>query len=183
MRLTRYLKNDTVDLAFDPFSVEEDPWASGDELVDDEESEELSGGRLMRHKEQIIGALVDLMAKGGRIPNTKKCTTDLRNREARASTGLGLGIALPHVRTMAARGFTMGVAIAPEPGLEFDSIDGEPVRIFITMVAPSHDDRFYLKVERALAGAFADEDSGFREELLACDDPGKVIRLLSGVID
>jgi hypothetical protein len=52
------------------------------------------------------------------------------------------------------------------------------------MVAPRHKDKFYLKVERALADAFADEDDlSFREALLAAETPGEVIYIMREHID
>jgi mannitol/fructose-specific phosphotransferase system IIA component (Ntr-type) len=125
---------------------------------------------------------VGMLDKSGKITNPKKCLTDLKNRESKASTALGSGIALPHVRTPQAKGFCMAIAVAPDPGLYFDAIDEAPVRLFIPMVAPAYDDKFYLKVERALAGAFADGDE-FRDAILAATTPGEVIHLLSGIID
>lgn len=187
MRLNRYLKEDTIDLHFDPLAEPEgDPWASGEE--DDDEAdeaaddEELSPRARFRHKERILQRLVDLLEKSGRLVNPRKCFLDLRNREAKATTGLGSGIAMPHVRTMQARDFAMAVAIAPEPGLWFESVDDEPARIFFAMVAPPHSDRYYLKVERALGKAMADGEE-LREALLGASSAGEVIRLLSQVVD
>jgi mannitol/fructose-specific phosphotransferase system IIA component (Ntr-type) len=184
MRLHRYLKEDNIDLDFRPFETEPE-WHPGHvhqhELDEDEDEnvENQTPGQRFRKKVVILDHLVRLMENGGRISNPKKCLTDLRNREAKASTGLGLGMAMPHVRTPQAKDFSIGVAITPSPGLPFDAIDGEPVRIFFPMVAPRHKDRFYRKVERALAGAFADEDDmSFRDALLGAESPGEVICLM-----
>ena len=60
----------------------------------------------------------------------------------------------------------------------------EPVRIFFPMVAPAYDDRFYLKVERALAAAFAHDDGdGLKDALLEAETAGEVIVLLRRFID
>ena len=132
-------------------------------------------------------ALVELLEPSGRITNPRKCLTDLRNREAKASTAMRLGIAMPHVRTAQAKDFVFGVAIVPEPGLWFDAIDDMPVRIFFPMVAPTYKDRYYRKVEKELAEAFLREpddfEGGLREQLLACEEPGEVIYLLSSLLD
>jgi mannitol/fructose-specific phosphotransferase system IIA component (Ntr-type) len=186
MRLHRYLKETNVDLDFRPFA-ESPLWRPGHVEVEEDpevEEEELTAGQRFRRKVQILGQLVTLLEPSGKITNPKKCLTDLRNREAKASTAFGCGMAMPHVRTAQAKDFSIGVAIAPEPGLPFDAIDGEPVRIFFPMVAPRYKDRFYLKVERALAGAFADEDDmSFRDSLLQAESPGEVIFLMRERID
>lgn len=188
MRLHRYLKQEIIDLHFDPLAK---PAGSGRFSLaspdDDEEDSPDDGGeptrkQLWEQKVTILEGLVELLEKSGKVTNPRKCLIDLRNREAKASTALGNGIALPHVRTPQAKGFCMAIAVAPEPGLWFDAIDEEPVRLFIPMIAPAYDDKFYLKVERALAGAFAESDE-FRDAVLEASTPGEVIHLLSQIID
>jgi mannitol/fructose-specific phosphotransferase system IIA component (Ntr-type) len=72
----------------------------------------------------------------------------------------------------------MAVAIARGRGLDFDAVDGVPVRLFIGMVAPAYDDKFYLKVERDLASAFA-RGPELIEALLAAESAGELIRILA----
>ena len=190
MRLTRFWKEENVDLNFTPLDDPMDPWSGAGSLSEDEEDEEdedededaLWGRKLWQTKLRILQPLAKLLDASGRISNPSKLFTDLRNREARASTGLGRGFAMPHVRTIQAKGFVMGVAIAPPPGLPFDAIDDEPVRLFVPMVAPKHDEKYYLKVERALARAFVEGDE-LRDSLYAATSKGEVIRLLSQVLD
>jgi PTS system nitrogen regulatory IIA component len=185
VRLHRYIREEMIDLQFDPFARSPaDPWADEDEPAEDEPAsdEEPTRRQLWDGKVRILQGLVTLLERGGKVTNPKKCLTDLVNREKKATTGLGLQIAIPHVRTPQAKAFALGVAVAPEPGLWFDAIDEEPVRLFIPMIAPAHDDRFYLKVERALAKAFV-EDEGLKETLVSATTPGEVILALSNLID
>ena len=182
MRLPRFLKEDQVDLWFEPLVDTPDPWElpSAEDLAASEE--ELTEREVFKLKERVIQHLCDLLERSGKITNPRKLYTDLRNREAKASTGIGSQVAMPHVRTAQAKGFAMAVARAPEPGLAWSAIDDEPVRLFFAMVAPPYDDKYYLKVERAIAAAFAEGDD-LRDQLLEADDPGEVIRLLSNWID
>ena len=187
MRLHRYLKQEMIDLHFDPLTQAAESGRFADssaEEADDEEAdgEELTRRQLWDQKVRILEGCIELLDRSGKVTNPRKCLTDLRNREAKASTALGNGIALPHVRTPQAKGFCMAIAVAPPPGLWFDAIDEEPVRLFIPMIAPAYDDKFYLKVERALASAFADGDE-FRDSILEATSPGEVIHLLSQIID
>ena len=143
MRLHRFLKEENVDLHFTPLEVAHDPWMSSsveaelealDDEDEDEEDDALYGRALWKTKLRILEPLTHLLYAGGRISNRSKLFTDLRNREAKASTGLGQGFAMPHVRTPQAKDFVFGVAIAPAPGLWFDALDEQPVRIFFPMV-------------------------------------------------
>lgn len=185
MRLFRYIREDMVDLAFDPLAEPPpDPWADRSDYDVDPLAAEgpPTTKQLMAIKEKVLEGLVFLLEKSEKIANPKKLLADLRNREAKATTGLGRGIAMPHVRTNQARSFAMAVAVAAEPGIDFMAIDEEPVRLFVAMVAPGHDDKFYLKVERTLAAAFAEGDE-LRDALIGAETPGEVLRLLSELID
>ncbi|RME85563.1 MAG: PTS sugar transporter subunit IIA, partial [Planctomycetota bacterium] len=92
------------------------------------------------------------------------------NREKKATTGLGEGFALPHVRTMEARDLAMALLRVPE-GVDFDAIDQKPVYLFLAMVAPPYDDNLYLRIYRDIAkGISAD----LREELLQATHLGDV---------
>jgi fructose PTS system EIIBC or EIIC component len=189
MRLHRYLKEEMIDLHFDPLTKAAGSGRFFESSIEDDDEpspapdEEPTKKQRWAQKVRILEGLVELLDKSGKITNPKKCLTDLRNREAKASTGIGSQIALPHVRTPQAKGFTMAIAVVHDPeGLWFDAIDEQPVRLFIPMVAPAYDDKFYLKVERALAGAFAQGDD-FRDQLLAATRPSEVVHLLSQIID
>ena len=82
----------------------------------------------------------------------------------------------------------MAVAIAPE-GVDFGAPDDDLVRIFVSLVAPAHDDRKYLEVVKHLAELFrgpedpedAEGEWGVREQLLDADDADEVIWALSGL--
>jgi len=190
MRLHRFLKEDNVDLDFQPladtpFEEPSDEEEEGDGDGDGDDGE-LTTGQRFRRKVVILERLIELLVPSGKITNPKKCLTDLRNREAKATTGFGMGVAMPHVRTPQAKDFAIGVAIAPEPGLEFDALDEEPVRIFFVMVAPPYNDKYYRKVEKLLAQAFLDDGDdgyGLRERLLDARSPGEVIVALREVLD
>lgn len=170
MRLNQFLKEDQVDLRFAPelpsAPETDDPLAPP------------TPRQVFREKEAILDALVVLLERSGKVANRRKLLNDLVNRERKATTGLGTGIALPHVRTPQAKGFAMAVAIAPGEGLAFDAVDGLPVKIFIAMVAPVYDDRFYAKVERDLAGAFV-RGPELLNDLVATQSAGELIRILS----
>ena len=101
-------------------------------------------------REKILGELVDLLDRSGKIGNRRKLLIDLVNRERKATTAIGHGIAIPHVRSIQAKEMLIGVALA-DPGYDFDAPDGEQVRIFFVMAAPPYDDNLYLRLFKSLA--------------------------------
>ncbi len=126
-------------------------------------------------KEAVLGELSRLVADGGRVGSQGKLFADLVNREKKASTGLVRGIAIPHVRTIHARELLFAFARST-PGLEFDSLDGEPAHLFFVIIAPPYDDHQYLRIYKQMATAF--HATEVREEFLRATDAGEVIRAM-----
>ena len=131
--------------------------------------------RLWKTKHAVLEELVDLLDQSGKVCNKKKLFVDLFNREKKASTGIGKGIAFPHVRTMQARDFAMGFARSTR-GFDFDSMDKKPVHLFFVMVAPPYDDTLYLRVFKSLASLL--QYDSLREELLSAESEHEIIRAI-----
>lgn len=130
---------------------------------------------LLDVKAQIIDELVSVLEVDSRIGNRNKLVLDFVNREKKATTAIGDGVAIPHIRSLQAKEFTLGFARSAA-GLDFDSLDGDPVHLFFVMAAPPYDDALYLKVFKSLAEMLQFES--FRDELMAVQSPGEVIRAL-----
>ncbi len=163
MKLTRFLREDLIDLNLQFEIPDLDPEASPEK-------------RMWASKESALKALAELLTGSGRIGNKKKLFQDLLFRERKATTGIGEGVAIPHIRTMQAKELVMGFAVYRE-GVAFDAVDDEPVFIFCPIVTPPYEDKTYLRILKRLAELFNTE--GVKEQLLEIDDPGKVIRFLS----
>lgn len=131
--------------------------------------------KLWRIKYALLEELTDLLDRSGKIGNKKKLFTDLFNREKKASTGIGKGIALPHVRTMQAKEFVMGFGRSTS-GYDFDALDSQPVHLFFCMVSPPYDDDLYLKVFKSLAEVL--QYDSLREELLSATSEYEIIRAI-----
>jgi nitrogen PTS system EIIA component len=96
-------------------------------------------------------------------------------REKLGSTGLGLGVAIPHGRLKGLRE-TLVVFVRTKEGVPFESPDGLPVRLVFAMLVPEHATEQHLNVLSELAQLFSDAD--LRDRLLAENDIGQVHRLL-----
>ncbi|MCI0531184.1 MAG: PTS sugar transporter subunit IIA [candidate division Zixibacteria bacterium] len=113
--------------------------------------------RVERIKELLIREFVDVLNLSGKVQSENKLYLDLLNRERKASTAIGEGIAIPHVRTMHVREFLMGFAKSTS-GYEYDSPDGGKTNLFFIMVSPGYDDNLYLKVYRELVSLLRFEE-------------------------
>lgn len=135
-----------------------------------------------RLKAEVLDELTDLFMNTGQIRNRNKFQHDLVSRERKASTAIGRGLAVPHVRSMQPKQFCMVFARSRD-GVWFDAPDGEPVHIFFGMAAPSYDDRAsaeYLNVYKWIAGCFKEQD-WLPEALLQAEDEHAIIAILSGL--
>ncbi|HKK20174.1 MAG TPA: PTS sugar transporter subunit IIA [candidate division Zixibacteria bacterium] len=128
-----------------------------------------------RSKEAVLDELVNLLETGNRFGNHNKLIIDFVNRERKATTGIGHGVAIPHVRTMQAKEFIIAFARSTA-GYEFEAMDGEPVHLFFIMAAPPYDDTLYLRIFKSLAEMLQYES--FRNELMTLKSPGELIRAL-----
>jgi mannitol/fructose-specific phosphotransferase system IIA component (Ntr-type) len=125
-------------------------------------------------KEKILSELVSILERSDKVVNRTKLLTDFVNRERKASTATGHGIAFPHIRTYQAKELVIGFARSIE-GYEFDAPDGEPVHLFFVMAAPCYgDDSLYLRVFKALADVLRFDY--FRERLMAVETDYELIR-------
>ncbi|MFQ5499702.1 MAG: PTS sugar transporter subunit IIA [Candidatus Zixiibacteriota bacterium] len=136
-------------------------------------------GSLTRWRQEsklaILDELVTVLECGARIGNRSKLLLDFVNREKKASTGIGDGVAIPHVRSMQAKDFMLGFARSTE-GYSFDTMDGKPAHLFFVMASPPYDDTFYLRAFKSLAQMLQYES--FREDLMRLQSPGEVVRAL-----
>jgi mannitol/fructose-specific phosphotransferase system IIA component (Ntr-type) len=161
VEISKHLKTDLIKLDLETH-VEYDP-----------ETGELTPRRLNEAKQRLIREMVEVMEASGRVGNPSKLITDLCNREKKASTAIGHGIAVPHVRTYQAKELIIAIGRSHD-GIEFDAPDGEPVHLFFVMAAPPYDDKLYLSVFKALAENL--QFDYFRERLMSVEEPYDIVR-------
>lgn len=126
-------------------------------------------------KEKVIQELVALHEKSGLVQNPRRLFNDLLNRERKATTAIGNGIAIPHVRTMQIRDVSICFARSTK-GIEFESIDGEPCYLFFSLVAPPYNDQIYLRFFKKIASMLQYES--VRNELRSAETPDEIIKII-----
>jgi mannitol/fructose-specific phosphotransferase system IIA component (Ntr-type) len=135
----------------------------------------LSERNLNRIRDEVLEELCELFDATGGVSSRSRLYRDLQNREKKAGTAVGSGVAIPHVRTLQAREFLMCFGRSTE-GLPFRAPGGEPVHLFFGMISPPYEDRVYLKVYRHLASVLL--QSEYFQELMSAKDPSEVLRTL-----
>ncbi len=88
-----------------------------------------------KDKESVIIEMVDLLADNGQLLDRDGVLDAVLMREQTRSTGIGQGIAIPHGKCKGVKELVMAIGIAPD-GIEFNSVDGKPVSIFVLLASP-----------------------------------------------
>ena len=101
-------------------------------------------------KEEVWEELVDLFVSDNNRNMTKEIIDAIRERETKLSTGIKNGIAVPHARLDSIKEICGVIGISPE-GLDYDSLDGQPVHAVFLVLSPGGDCFSYLRVLRRLA--------------------------------
>ena len=88
-------------------------------------------------KEGVIREMVQALQSAGQFPNTdlEDIVRAVLRREQLGSTGIGRGIAIPHTRHAAVAQLVGSIALS-RAGVAFDSIDSEPVHVFVLLISP-----------------------------------------------
>lgn len=127
-------------------------------------------------KAEAIKQLVDLMDAAGNLNNKDQYLQDVLAREASGTTGLGDGIATPHAKSKGVK--TAGLAAITVPqGVDFDSMDGLPSRLFFLIAAPDGSNDAHLELLSQLATMIMDDD--FKEALIAAKTPEEFLDLIA----
>jgi mannitol/fructose-specific phosphotransferase system IIA component (Ntr-type) len=115
-------------------------------------------------KMAVIDELLDLLSNDPRLVDKDTAFQDIMAREAQSGTGLEHGIAVPHAKTRGVSGLLLAAGIAPR-GVDFGSMDGEPSRFFLLILAPPDQGTEHLNILREIA--FMASDTTRRTRLLA----------------
>ncbi len=126
-------------------------------------------------KPSAIRLLADLMERGGNLANKDEYLAAVFTREESGSTGLGEGIATPHAKSTGAAKAGLAAMTVPE-GIDFDSLDGKPARIFFMIAAPEGEANTHVEVLSQLATMILDPD--FKEALIAADSVDTFLALI-----
>jgi fructose-specific phosphotransferase system IIA component len=89
-----------------------------------------------RKKASILQEMVRHLKAAGKVSDEHFILEMLKNRESLGSTGLGLGVAVPHGRSVAIPELVVMFARSAS-GIDFEALDGKPTKIFFLILAPS----------------------------------------------
>ena len=127
-------------------------------------------------KEAVIEELVDMLVAVGKVKDRLVALHAVLERERKMSTGMQNGIAIPHGKTETVDSLVTAFGIKRE-GIDFDSLDGQPARIFVMTLSPENRTgphiQFLAEISRQL------NDPSIRERLLKATTADEILNILA----
>ena len=108
-------------------------------------------------KSETLDKAVELMAASGKLSDVEAFRKQVYAREEESTTGIGEGIAIPHGKCDAVKKPGLA-AMVIKNGVDFDSLDGEPVTLLFLIAAPNTKDNVHLDVLSKLSVLMMDEN-------------------------
>ena len=129
----------------------------------------------VKTKEEALSKMVDVISTAPEVRDRDELYRAIIERERIMSTGIGLGIAVPHAKIGSVSDFVIAIGICPE-GIDFDSLDGRPVKIIVMIAGPEGRQKLYLRILARITLFLRNRRN--RDAMLKTEDPTEVIELL-----
>ncbi|MEG0134580.1 MAG: fructose-specific PTS transporter subunit EIIC [Cetobacterium sp.] len=127
-------------------------------------------------KADVIDELVDVLYANGRLNNKEEFKKTILKREEQSSTGLEEGIAIPHGKSESVKIPTVAFGLSKD-GIDYDSLDGEPSKLFFMIAAPANATDSHIETLSQLSSLLLDDD--IREQLFQVKTEQEVLDILS----
>ncbi len=130
-------------------------------------------------RDQAIDALIDLLDSEEKLPDKEAFRKAIFDREKLVSTGIGMGVAVPHAKLKGFTDFFVAVGIQQKKGIEWNALDTAPVRLIFMIGGPEEKQTEYLQILSLLTSAI--RDVNLRKRLLAAQTPEEAEELFSQI--
>lgn len=127
------------------------------------------------HRNAALEELVDVLDKAGKLEDRETFYQAILEREKIVSTGIGMGVAIPHAKLEGYKDFFIAIGIQQKRGIEWNALDGQPVRLIFMIGGPDDKQTEYLRILSCLTMAVKDEER--RKKLLKAKTSEEVIAL------
>ena len=127
-------------------------------------------------KDAALEEMVGLVCTSDAVTDRVALLSAVRERERVLSTGIGLGIAIPHAKIPGVSRFVVAVGRQPT-GIDFDAIDGRPVTLVVLIAGPQDAQDRYLRLLARLSGRLRLDD--VRKKILAAQSPDEIVSILA----
>ena len=130
-----------------------------------------------KDKPDVLRELVRILKDAGEIDDFETVLKAVQEREDKQSTGLEKSIAVPHAKTAAVSSLKLAIGIAPE-GIDFDSLDREPSKLFFLLLAPPGQAGPHVEALAEIAKLAS--STSFCKALVRSENAREVVELMKG---
>jgi len=128
-------------------------------------------------KDQALMTMVETLHRTGAIENKEAVAEGIFQREKLMSTGIGLGIGIPHVRMSGIENLIMAAAVSTQDITDYESLDGKPVRLIFMILAGKDQHTLHIKTMAAISSRLRNEV--LREMIMQSRDTQTIYSLLT----
>jgi nitrogen PTS system EIIA component len=126
------------------------------------------------NRDESLFSLVEVLHQNGKVKNAQAFYQAIIDREKVVSTGIGMGVAIPHAKLADYDDFFIAIGILSK-GIDWNALDGAPVRLIFMIGGPDDKQTEYLQILSKLTLAIKDEQR--RKKLLTLNSPPDIIEL------
>jgi len=127
-------------------------------------------------KAEALSELVAVLAESNGV-SAAELSRAVMQREKMMSTGVGNGLAIPHVRMSGLKAASIAVGVSRNGIADYESLDDEPIRIIVLIAAPQGEHDTYIRLLARVAEALKKKQ--LRQAIVDTDDPAEVHRILT----
>jgi fructose-specific phosphotransferase system IIA component len=127
-------------------------------------------------KKEIITEMIDVLDSAGKIQDREKVLQAVLEREQMMSTGIGNSVAIPHGKTQGVQELVVALGITSQD-VNFDALDGKPVRIVFMLVGPEKASSVHIKMLSRISRLL--NQSAFRKKLIESKSAADVMHIIN----
>jgi PTS system nitrogen regulatory IIA component len=129
-------------------------------------------------RDEAIDILINILDKADKLPDRTAFRSAIMHREQLVSTGIGMGVAVPHAKLSGLSEFFIAIGIQNKKGIDWNALDKAPVRLVFLIGGPEGRQSEYLKILSLLTSAIKDLE--LRREILQLQSGADVVALFEG---
>lgn len=128
-------------------------------------------------RDEAIFSLINLLHSEGHLPDKKRFSDAIFHREGLVSTGIGMGVAVPHAKLKGFSDFFIAIGVQQKKGIDWNALDKAPVKLIFLIGGPDDQQTEYLQILSLLTSAI--RDVGLRKSLLNAQSSEQILELFS----
>ena len=130
-------------------------------------------------QQEALQTLIDRLDQQEKLLNKDSFLEAILQREKIVSTGIGIGVAIPHAKLSGYKDFFIAIGIKKVGGIEWQALDGLPIRLIFLIGGPDDRQTEYLDILSMITTSIRKEET--RKSLLKANTPAEVISLFENL--